>query len=340
MANRTNIQSITKLALWVLVGGLLLWLIVSATGYNNNKHLQSININLGANNPQYFVSKTDVTNNLLQWQPNLERGLMLDEINTQVIEQNLLKNPWIHKAEVFIDNENILQVTIYQSRPLAKIFTTNGAQYYMDTAGKFLPTVKQNAPRLPVITNYPMQGNAPQNDSLLKIRLIAIGNVFAQDSFWQAQLGQIDIENSRLVLIPTLGNHEVHLGYNQNIEEICKRLKNFYKQYGGKGVYTQYEKIIATYENQLVAVKKPSAITNTNITDSAWSYFSVWDKPTVVITNNDSLRNSPSSTNQTTNPANRPAANNNRTSLPAARNVAPANRNNQPRVNLNNNRNH
>ena len=48
-------------------------------------------------------------------------------IDLAAMETELTKNRWIKKAELFFDNNNVLQVRITEREPIARIFTTSGA---------------------------------------------------------------------------------------------------------------------------------------------------------------------------------------------------------------------
>ena len=69
---------------------------------------------------------------------NLENAVA-SSLDLAAMEKALQKDQWIKNAEMFFDNNNVLQVKIVEREPIARIFTTSGASFYMDSSLKRLP---------------------------------------------------------------------------------------------------------------------------------------------------------------------------------------------------------
>ena len=70
-------------------------------------------------------------------------------------KQHCKKTQWIKKAELFFDNNNVLEVRITEREPIARIFTTSGSSFYIDSSLARLPLSDKFSPRLPVFTDFP-----------------------------------------------------------------------------------------------------------------------------------------------------------------------------------------
>ena len=62
------------------------------------------------------------------------RQMPLHAIDLASMENELQKSQWIKNAELFFDNNNVLQVRITEREPVARIFTTSGSSFYIDSS--------------------------------------------------------------------------------------------------------------------------------------------------------------------------------------------------------------
>jgi cell division protein FtsQ len=76
-----------------------------------------------------------------------------------------------------------------------------------------------------------------------------------QDSFWMAQVDQVDINEERqFVLWPKVGDHEILFGDGQEAAEKFHRLSLFYQQVLTPGGFNAYSLIDVRFNGQIVAV--------------------------------------------------------------------------------------
>jgi cell division protein FtsQ len=94
-------------------------------------------------------------------------------------------------------------------------------------------------------------------DSVLMEQVKAISMFIQQDSFWTAQVDQVDIDLQRnFVIIPKTGDHEVLFGDGQDIEKKFKRLFVFYRDVLSKVGWNKYSTLNVQYRGQVVAGRK------------------------------------------------------------------------------------
>lgn len=185
------------------------------------------------------------------------RGYIKDSINLQEIEDILYKDVWVKKAEVYFDNNNILQVLIDQSDPVARIFTTKGETFYIDSSEAILPVNASVTTRLPVFTSFPQNG---LDDSLLITDIKNLSMFLNRDTFWSSMFSQINIINKKeFEIVPVLGNHLVYIGEASRLNDKFNKLYSFYKQVWIEKGLDKYKKINVSYEGQVVATLRDSA---------------------------------------------------------------------------------
>jgi cell division protein FtsQ len=111
---------------------------------------------------------------------------------------------------------------------------------------------------LPVFTGFPTdQSKLSKPDSALLKDVLFFAKTIQKDSFFMAQVAQVNIEpNGTFQMVPTLGDHLVLLGSVDQLEDKLNRLFTFYKKvWVGSGV-NAYQFIDCRFDHQVVTLKK------------------------------------------------------------------------------------
>jgi cell division protein FtsQ len=184
-------------------------------------------------------------------------GQPVQRLKLRKMESMMKQNVWVKNAEMFFDNLQVLQVSIEEREPVARLFQVNGASFYIDTALSFLPLSTKLSARVPVFTNLPIQ---KQKDSLLLKQIIEMAAYINADSFFTAQISQINISaENHFEIVPLIGDHIVYFGDASDIRAKFKKLNAFYRSaWLERGIYT-YEKLDIQYKNQVIGIKKGTA---------------------------------------------------------------------------------
>jgi len=245
-----------QISLWGLLGCGCIVLLVAGVQVKNTKTCSDVLIDIDNHGEKIFINEKDIaellTNN------GAAKGAVMENVHLAPIETALEKNAWIRDAQLFFDNNQVLTVKIAERQPVARIFTVDGASFYIDTAGNKLPLSDKFAAKVPVFTSYPSTKKMLTGaDSITAIDVKHIAQFIQTDSFWQAQVGQIDITPQHTYeMMPVLGNQIIMLGDADNLDRKFKRLLAFYKQVWSKAGFEKYEAVDVQYEGQVVAVKR------------------------------------------------------------------------------------
>ena len=255
---RYNGRKIFANILWSLLGLATVVLLGAAINLKHNKHCKGVNINISGAQNNFFIDKTEISSILEKLSGGTLVGKTLGSFNLSAIEHTLKKNHWIRNAELFFDNNEVLRVDVTEREPVARIFTTTGSSFYLDSSLAALPLSDKSSARVPVFSNFPAQQNGfTKSDSLLLIEIKNISAYILKDAFWMAQIDQVDITPERTFeMIPKVGNQIILFGKADNYEEKFTNLLTFYKQVATKVGWNTYSKIDVQYKNQVVAVKR------------------------------------------------------------------------------------
>lgn len=264
MSTKRNIRRVVSACCWLLAVAGLVTLFVAAVNVRSLQRCQGFDIRIvGATNNNGFIDRDDVMK-------MLDADLRADLQNRSIrsfdlhgLESELEKQVWVKNAELYFDNNRVLRVRITEREPVARIFTSGGGSFYIDSAGTRLPLSPKKSVKLPVFTGFPDYGGnkgltawkAPDRELVSQIRDISL--FLLDDPFWMAQIAQVDITHARsFEMVPVVGNHVIEFGNGAHYAEKFHRLMIFYKQVLAKSGMDKYERIKLQFDKQVVGVKK------------------------------------------------------------------------------------
>lgn len=250
-------QKIVIRVLWSLSAAALIVLFVVSWKAKSQKKLKDIQVELVGESAQALFMDEISIRAILNEQ-GVHVGLPLEKLNLTALERFIEKTEWVKNAEFFVDNKLVLEAKIEQRIPIARVFTMNGASFYIDNEGWRLPLKQLTVLNLPVFTGFPTdQPKLSKPDSALLKDVLKFAKTIQKDSFFMAQVAQVNIEpNGNFQMVPTLGDHLVLLGSVDKLEDKLNRLFTFYKKvWVGSGI-NAYQVIDCRFDRQVVALKK------------------------------------------------------------------------------------
>ena len=231
-------------------------LLLAAISNKNKGQCKDYHILIKGAQNNLFIDQKDVEQLLMNSTKSNIKGELVAAFNLHELEQVLEHNTWIDEAELYFDNRDILHVTVTEKEPVARIFTTVGNSFYIDSAGLKMPLSDKMSARVPVFTGFPDKKKLSSKDSLLLNDVRVAANFIINDPFWMSQVAQIEITAERkFEMIPVVGNHLVKLGDGENIAQKLRRLMIFYKQVLSKTGFDKYKLIDVQYKGQVVVSK-------------------------------------------------------------------------------------
>lgn len=197
---------------------------------------------------KHFVSEQDVISLLKR--ANLSPiDKPMYAVNTERIEEELMKNQMISRVEVYKTPSGKVKLEVSQKMPLLRVMSIHGS-YYIDNAGSSMPLSQRYVAHVPIATGHIEKAFAM--NELYKFALFLHKN-----EFWNNQIEQINVTSKHEIeLVPRVGNHRILLGSIDNYEEKLANLQLFYKQAIPKMGWNKYSVINLTYKNQIVCTKK------------------------------------------------------------------------------------
>jgi cell division protein FtsQ len=256
MSIKSNIRKIVFLSLTVAVAGCLLVLLVAAIKRKNQQTCEGVTVSITNKRDFTFLNRQEVLKILVPGETPQFKGKALNVINLQELEARLERHVWVKDAELFFDNNALLRINITEREPQARVFSAGGNSFYLDKEYRQLPLSDRVSIKIPVFTGYPFEKIRKADSSLLR-QILELSRFIAADSFWMAQIAQVDItpQNS-FELVPVIGKHIVQLGDGNNCEAKFHRLLLFYQQVSATAGMDKYSIINIQYDQQVIGTRQ------------------------------------------------------------------------------------
>ena len=247
------------MTLWVFAGAGVTVLLIAAIRIKREKTCKGFEIHVnGLAKKERFTDKNTIVKLLTNNGKEVLKGKSTREFELQKMESWLERDKWIKDAELFFDNNQVLQVKITERIPIARVITATGKSFYLDSSCERLPLSDKVSTKVPVFTGFPSDKSVLKPaDRVLLVDIRKVGSYILKDPFWMAQVSQVDITRERkFEIIPTLGNHVIEFGDGDSCDQKFKRLLLFYRQVLSKTGMEQYATINVQFNKQVVGVRR------------------------------------------------------------------------------------
>lgn len=260
MSITSNLRKVIFVCISTVAGAGLIMLIIAAVNSRNHQLCKGYEIEIkSSEGSAAFIDKKDVEKVLTANKTIVFNNKPVSAIDLGLVESRIRKEPWIRDAQIFFDNNETLKVIVEQRQPIARIFSSSGGSFYIDSSGKRMPLSEKFSAKLPVFTGYPIDSKKNRTPAELKlIRDLKELSIFLlSDPFWMAQISQIDITPAKeFEMVPTVGNHIIEFGDGTGYKEKFNKLFVFYKQVLSKSGMDKYERLKVQFDNEIIGVKK------------------------------------------------------------------------------------
>ena len=235
--------------LQILKWGMLLSLMVVVLSFTNQKQnkqmvfLNQINIEVSEDK---FMTEQIALKYIKQQDFNFD-SVALSNFYLNELEIAFLQHPAIKNAEVYSNQEGVININLQQRKAVVRIKTDN-TDYYLDEQGMKMPLSSEYTPRVLVVTG---DVNESKHSSIFSF--IEIIN---KDIFWKSQITQVHFSNNEVIIIPRVGSQKIHFGTLTDVNKKLGNLYQFYKQTMPVKGWQTYSEISLAYNNQIICTKK------------------------------------------------------------------------------------
>ncbi len=250
--NKGKIWNISKVTLLIVFLFGSIGLVEKEAG---ERTCTSIEVNIDNQFENYFINESDIIDILTNRGENRIVGVNFSELNLKSLEEELYKNKFIKKAEVFKDLTGSLMVNIDQSRPIARLMSNKMSDRYISNRGEVLPLSKRYTARVMLIGgSYADQAKLYDlYETEYGKNLMNMLHFIDQDKFWKAQVAQLTINGKGNIQIHTqVSKQIIEFGKPEDIEKKFRNLKIFYKEILPAKGWNSYDRVSVKFKNQIV----------------------------------------------------------------------------------------
>ena len=238
-----------KKVLQILKWGMLLFLMVVVLSFTNQKQnkqmvfLNQINIEVSEDK---FMTEQIALKYIEQEDFNFD-SVALSDFYLNELEIAFLKHPAIKNAQVYSNQQGVININLQQRKAIVRIKTDN-TDYYLDAQGIKMPLSKEYTPRVLVVTGEVNESNHSSVFSFVER--------INKDKFWKSQITQLHFNNNEVIISPRVGSQKIHFGTLTDVNKKLRNLYQFYKQAIPVKGWQTYSEISLAYNNQVVCTKK------------------------------------------------------------------------------------
>jgi cell division protein FtsQ len=202
-----------------------------------------IEFNEGENN---FLTYSMVNKLLIQNTESIQNQAK-SVIDLYVLENNVSKNPYVEKADVFLTIDGRLKSVVKQRQPVARILGTEEV-YYIDKQGVKMPLSTNFSSRVLLVSGV-------NNDDEITEILPLILKIEGDDFLHKEIVGILKSAENEYQFSARSGEYKIDFGNLSEMDIKFKKLKAFYNKTFEDKTIQNYKTINVKYHNQVVCTK-------------------------------------------------------------------------------------
>lgn len=257
--NKRKIYHVLGLVVWSMIGIALVFLLVSAIQKEEASLCKEVKVSFSEEQRYRMLDEHEILSSLWPGVKNdFPAGNTLASFDLFKLEKQLEKNPWVLSADLYFDQQHVLNIHVQQRVPVARVFTPAGSSFYMDASYAVLPVKSSDLISLPVFTNFyinPAIANAA--DSAVLERISSLSKFILSDSLWMAQIEEVYINpDGGFELTTQMGDQVVVLGDRADWKNMFMKLKTMYTHFTNVDAWSKYSKLDLQFKDQVVCVQQ------------------------------------------------------------------------------------
>ena len=238
-------KRVLKYLLFAVLIGFLAFLYSFTSVRNSQKKVAKIEVKFQAGNNNFLTHF--MVNKLLIQNDTIVTNQAKSVIDLYHLENNVLKNPYVEKAAVFLTIGGVLKTNIKQRTPIARIFS-NKNTYYIDKQGVKVPLSSNYSARVLLVQGV-------ENSVDIKMILPLISYILEDDFLHKEIVGIVKSDVDEYEFSVRSGNYKIDFGKLKDLEVKFNKLKAFYNTTYKNKTIQEYKTITVKYHNQVVGAK-------------------------------------------------------------------------------------
>lgn len=221
-------------------------ILFSFSNTRNNTHKVGVPLVEFSSGDNNFLTHSMVNKLLIQSAEKMQNKPK-SVIDLYVLENNVSKNPYVEKADVFLTVDGSLKSVIKQREPVARILGDNTV-YYIDKQGVKMPLSPNYSSRVLLVSGV-------NSDDEITELLQLINEIKKDDFLVKEIVGIVKSDENEFQLSVRSGDYKIDFGDLSQMKLKFKKLKAFYNTTFEDKTIQNYKTINVKYHNQVVCTK-------------------------------------------------------------------------------------
>lgn len=245
---------------------LAIYLIFAVTSWNKPVEedliCTNVEIFIEDENTDGFLNTAEIKN-LLTKHHVYPLSRKVSDIDTRLIENELLSMPFVKTAQCYLSQDGCTTIRVTQRTPIVRVKAENGEDYYIDDAGGVMPNSQYTSDMI-IVTGHVTKKYACDYISLFAEKVM-------DNDFWHNQVEQINVlPDSTIEVVPRVGEHIINFGLLPHTKDAAKRrelvseyidnqfhrMEIFYRYGLTQAGWERYSYISLEFPNQIVCTKR------------------------------------------------------------------------------------
>ena len=227
---------------------LMLVLVVVLYAFTSNKNKRKVistpKINF-VGDTHLFITQDAVSKLLIQNYGGV-KNVTKETLDLNLLENTLNTNDFIESAQVYLSVDGVLQASVKQKKPLARVLAEKA--YYVANNGDYMPLSNNYSERVPFVTG---EVNKKELATIYRV-----AKKINDDEFLKQNVVQIHQYNDKTIAFKLRKcNFNVYLGDLTYLDKKINNLKVFYKKAVKDKLLKKYKRVNLQFENQVVCTK-------------------------------------------------------------------------------------
>lgn len=243
----------------VVLGGaiLLVTILALVNRYQQEVTLSEVKVNINAGSDNAFMNETRVME-AMGWIGGVAPlGTKLDQVSLKMLEDSLLKSPFVKDAELYKNIQGTLLVDVEMRRPVARLMNNSGADIYLDASGVKFPVSTLHSSNVLLVRGDFEESVADTFSCETVLSALPVLTYIRNDPFWNNYLSELSIQgNGELILYPRMDNMEIEFGHPMRTAEKLRNLQVFLDEVMTHSDRPRFKQLSVKYKGQVVATKR------------------------------------------------------------------------------------
>ncbi|MGB1268264.1 MAG: cell division protein FtsQ/DivIB [Flavobacteriaceae bacterium] len=197
-------------------------------------------------NPEQPLISEKTVNKLLIQNKGSVTNIRKVALDLNRLESELIANPYVRNANLYVSVNGEVGVNILQKKPLARVQTNES--YYIDEEGKSMPTSPNFSVRVPLVTGNVDKKNLSDVYKVLKS--------ITSDSFFNKEVEGVIVKGEKYILLVREFDFLIDFGTSENRDVKISNFKAFYKKALKDKTIESYNRVNLQIASQVICTKR------------------------------------------------------------------------------------